>query len=448
MTLIASDKISVVVGLGVTGLSIARFLQRNNVRFMLMDSRENPPGLVEFKQRFTDVPLLLGPLDAAVLADASEIIISPGLSLKTPEIAAAIDAGVKVIGDVELFAREVTAPVIAITGSNAKTTVTTLVGEMAIAAGLRTAVGGNIGTPVLDMLDSEIELYVLELSSFQLETTYSLKPKAATILNLTADHMDRYDSLLDYHRAKQRIYFGADNIVVNRDDPLTQAPLAEGVRCWSFGLSAPDRHGFGVVRRQQQSMLAYEFNDLLSVAELKLRGQHNIANVLAALALGYAAELPLESMLDTLKNFQGLPHRCQWVASINNVDYINDSKATNVGATLAALKGFGQSLPNIILIAGGEGKGADFSLLKGELAKHVTLLILIGRDAKQIAAAVDNVVNTVFVESLQDAVTVAKQNAEKGNVVLLSPACASFDMFSGYEDRGNQFIEVVHREVA
>ncbi len=448
MTLIGTSKLTVIVGLGVTGLSAARFLQRQHMPFMVMDSRENPPGLDEFKQSFPDVTLRLGQFDSSILNQANEIVLSPGISLKTPEIVNAVSEGADIIGDVELFAREVKRPVVAITGSNAKTTVTSLVGQMAVDAGVNVAIGGNIGKPVLDLLEENADLYVLELSSFQLETTFSLKAKVATVLNISADHMDRYNSLADYHHAKQKIYFGAETVVTNRADPLTQPPLAQGVTALSFGLDKPDRHAFGVMQKDGIDFLAHEFKPLLSAKSLQLRGQHNTANCLAALAIGYAAGLPTDSMLTTLQQFEGLPHRCQWVSSINGVDYINDSKATNVGATLAALDGLSEGSRNIILIAGGDGKGADFSALKQIVEKTVRLIILIGRDAKEIDVVVNDIVDVLYADTLQKAVLLAKENAQPGNIVLLSPACASFDMFSSYEERGNQFIDAVKREAA
>ncbi len=448
MTLIATSKLTVIVGLGVTGLSAARFLQRQHIPFMAMDSRENPPGLDEFKRSFPDITLRLGQFDESILKQANEIVLSPGISLKTPEIINAISAGVDIVGDVELFAREVKQPVIAITGSNAKTTVTSIVGQMAMDAGINAAVGGNIGKPVLDLIGEDADLYILELSSFQLETTLSLKAKVATVLNISADHMDRYNTLADYHHAKQKIYFGAETVVTNRADPLTQPPLAQGVTALSFGLDKPDRHGFGVMKKDGVDFLAYEFKPLLPTTSLQLRGQHNVANCLAALAIGYAAGISIDNMLATLQQFEGLPHRCQWVSSINDVDYINDSKATNVGATLAALNGLSEDSRNIVLIAGGDGKGADFSELKQSVKKAVRLIILIGRDAKQIEAVVNDIVDVLYAETLQAAVSLAKEKAQPGNIVLLSPACASFDMFSSYEDRGNQFIEAVKREAA
>lgn len=447
MTLIASSKLTVIVGLGVTGLSVARYLQRKNVLFCAMDSRNNPPGLLEFQKLFPSIALSLGSLDQDTLNQASEIILSPGVSVKTPEIVEAINAGASVIGDVELFAREATKPIIAITGSNAKTTVTTLVGEMAKDAGLKAVVAGNIGLPVLDLLEENYDIYILELSSFQLETTYSLKAEVATVLNISMDHMDRYSDLSEYYRAKQRIYFNAKTVVINRDDQLTHPPIGLGVSIMSFGLDKPDRNGFGVINRQGEQCIAYEFKSLLEVKAVKLAGKHNLVNCLSALALGLAAKLPLDSMLNTLKRFAGLPHRCQVIATIGGVRYINDSKATNVGATLAAVDGFAQDQPSIILIAGGDGKEADFSPLKSVMMKAVKLLVLIGRDAQKIADIVKHDIKVLFASSLSEAVTLAKSSAVAGDTVLLSPACASFDMFKGYEDRGNQFIDAVKGEV-
>lgn len=449
MDIIASSKYVVIVGLGRTGLSIARYLRDTGQHFAVMDSQQNPPGLRAFQQEFAKVNLFLGELDQATLLGAAEIIVSPGVSINIPAIKAAVEAGVDVIGDVELFARELQnsgrqIPVIAITGSNAKTTVTTLVGQMCMDAGMKTAVGGNIGKPVLELLDESADIYILELSSFQLEATSSLKPKVATILNISADHMDRYQTLADYHRAKQRIYFGAETVVVNRDDPLTRPPLARGVVCITFGLEQPDRQGFGVISRQGQSMLAHEFRPLLAVDQLQIKGSHNTANALAALALGHAAGLDMELMLQTLKRFTGLPHRCQWVATIDGVDFINDSKATNPGATLAAVTGFSTAYKSIILIAGGDGKDADFSPLKTILPGSVSLLIVIGRDGPAIAGTVANTIAVEYAQSLQDAVNIARTRALPGSLVLFSPACASFDMFTGYEERGEQFIQAVN----
>ncbi len=452
MTLIASTQLTIILGLGVTGLSVARFLSRQKTKFMVVDSRENPPGLEELCRELPETNYVLGTLDSGLLSMASEVVVSPGINLKIPEIATLIDQGISVVGDVELFAREVDKPVIAITGSNAKTTVTSLVGQMAKDEGINVAVGGNIGTPVLDLLLENADLYVLELSSFQLESTFSLKPAVSTVLNISEDHMDRYDSLATYHRVKQRIYFGAKTVVVNRADPLTQPPLAQGVNRISFGLDQSDRSAFGVITRSNIEYLAHEFNTLIPVSELQLRGSHNVANCLAALAIGYSAGISFDTMLQTLKNFKGLKHRCQWVATIDEVDYINDSKATNVGATIAAINGFVSELKStskrIVLIAGGESKGADFAPLVKQLNAKVSTIVLIGVDAQLIKTAVEaesmsDSLNVFCAASLSDAVRIAKDTAKKGDIVLLSPACASFDMFKSFEDRGNQFIEIV-----
>ncbi|MBX2808918.1 MAG: UDP-N-acetylmuramoyl-L-alanine--D-glutamate ligase [Cellvibrionaceae bacterium] len=445
MTLIASSQLTVILGLGVTGLSVARFFKAQGKAFVLMDSRAQPPALAAIRREFADSRLYLGALDKNVLVAADEIIISPGLSLQLPEIQAAIKQGVSVVGDIEIFARHVNKPVVAITGSNAKTTVTTLLGQMAADADQAVAVGGNIGRPALDLLADEVDLYILELSSFQLETTQSLQPLVATVLNVSADHLDRYDTLADYHKAKQRIYRGAKTVLVNREDMLTQPPLGAGVRCFSFGLNKPDRQGFGLLSKEGQAYLAFEFTPLLPVADLTLSGRHNSANALAALALGYIAGLPLPAMLATLSTFAGLPHRCQYVTTIDGVTYINDSKATNVGATQAALTSFAEDSNNIVLIAGGQAKGADFSRLKDTLNSAVALLIVLGRDAHLIADIMDDKNRIRFASSLDEAVAIAKTAAKAGDVVLLSPACASFDMFSGYEARGEQFIAAVHR---
>lgn len=448
MQLIASSQLTIIIGLGITGMSAARYLKRKNIPFMVVDSRQAPANIEVFKEKFPDVAVELGDLNISTILNASEIVVSPGMSLQIPALKAAAEAGISIVGDIELFAREVTHPVIAITGSNAKSTVTSLVGEMAIASGFTPAVGGNIGIPVLDLLDDEsFDIFVLELSSFQLETTYSLKAKVATVLNVSLDHMDRYDSLMSYHQAKQRIYRYAEHVLINRQDVLTHPPLAKNAVVSSFGNDRPDMNGFGLMPSQGELCLAYQFKPLMPVSELLIKGKHNAVNALAALALGTAAGFTLDSMLATLKTYKGLAHRCEYVKSIANVHYINDSKATNVGATLAAIEGFADdgNGQNIILIAGGDGKGADFSPLKPAVQQHVRLLVLIGRDAENLQVAVTGVSEYEYAETLSDAVTIAHARANSGDVVLLSPACASFDMFSGFEDRGEQFVHCVER---
>ena len=441
--LIAKSTTTAVVGLGVTGLSVARFLTRKNSAFAMFDSRLAPAQLGLFRQEFPNVEVYLGDLDAAKLSEFDEIILSPGLSLKLPAIQQAISAGVNVIGDISLFVRYPSGPIVGITGSNAKSTVTTLVGDMAIESGINVGVGGNLGIAALDLLADDKELYVLELSSFQLETTPKLSAKVACILNLSDDHQDRYDSFSAYHAAKQRIYYGAKEIVVNRADVLTLPPIATGLKVSSFGLDKPDFNQFGLIEKNSEIFLAYQFDTLMSTAELKIQGKHNVANALAALAIGQAAGLPMASMLKALKNFRGLSHRCEWVADVRGVSYINDTKGTNVGATLAAIEGFASAQHKLVLIAGGDGKGADFSPLKHAINQSARALVVIGKDAKAIAALAENNVQVAFASDMCDAVAQAHQLAQSGDKVLLSPACASLDMFKNYIDRGEQFVAAV-----
>ena len=455
--LIASSKLKMVVGIGTTGLSVARHLSQLGERFVMLDTRQNPPCLDQLKSEYPDVPVALGDLDIDSLEGADEIILSPGLSRQMPAVQAAIKLDVPVISDIELFARSADAPIIAITGSNGKSTVTTLVGEMCAAAGQKVGVGGNLGTPALELLDECSQLYVLELSSFQLESVYGLNAEVAVVLNVSPDHMDRYQSLLDYHQAKHRIFGGARQVVVNRADKLSVPLVSEKVKQWSFGLDRPDFAGFGLVEQDGESWLTYQFDRLMPESELGIKGRHNTSNALAALALGSAVGLPIDTMLQVLREFRGLPHRCQTVMELNGVTYINDSKATNVGATLAAIQGFsgGSSAGtnsaganNLILIAGGQAKGQDFSPLASVLAGTVKQLVLLGEDASIISDAVTSNaasggVDTVYATNLTEAVELSHRAAVPGDIVLLSPACASFDMFSGFTERGDQFVAAV-----
>lgn len=454
----ANDQYTIVVGLGITGLSVARFLRREQRPFILMDSRNSPPSQSVIAAEFSDVPCITGGLDVGLLKKADEIIISPGLSLQTPAIKQAIANGVKVISDIELFAqyhsKQGAAPIVAITGSNGKSTVTTLVGQMARDAGIVVAVGGNIGTPALELLmvDKKIELYVLELSSFQLETIYSLHTEVATVLNVSTDHMDRYDSLQAYALIKQRIYRNTKWSVINRQDPLTQ-PLHSGdVSTLSFGLNEPDANGFGLSIVDSIKFLTYRSELLMPVTDLFLQAGHNYANVLAALAIGSALNIPIESMLSTVKIFRGLRHRCEYVLTHKQITYINDSKGTNVGATQAAIKSLGHERikqgRKIVLIVGGDGKNADFSLLLPVFKRYLRALIVMGKDADKLFTVVDNIIPCEHVHSIFSAVTAAQNYALTGDLVLLSPACSSFDMFTGFEDRGDQFVRAVHEVAA
>ncbi|KMM96358.1 UDP-N-acetylmuramoyl-L-alanine--D-glutamate ligase [Pseudomonas lundensis] len=444
MSLIASDHFRIVVGLGKSGMSLVRFLARQGVSFAVADTRENPPELATLRRDYPQVEVRCGELDVEFLCRADELYVSPGLALATPALQAAAARGVKLSGDIDLFARNAKAPIVAISGSNAKSTVTTLVGEMAVAAGKRVAVGGNLGMPALDLLSDDVELYVMELSSFQLETTHQLGAEVATVLNVSEDHMDRYSGLPAYHLAKHRIFRGARQVVVNRQDALTRPLMSDGLPCWTFGLGAPDFKAFGLREENGEKYLAFEFQNLMPVRELKVRGAHNQANALAALALGHAVGLPFDAMLSSLRTFTGLEHRCQWVRELDGVSYYNDSKATNVGAALAAIDGLGMDMDGkLVLIAGGDGKGADFSGLRDSVTRHCRAVVLIGRDADLIADALGDAVPQVRAASLDEAIAQCRALAQPGDAVLLSPACASFDMFKNYEERGQLFARAV-----
>ncbi|MCQ2034133.1 UDP-N-acetylmuramoyl-L-alanine--D-glutamate ligase [Pseudomonas kunmingensis] len=425
-------------------MSLVRHLARRGLPFAVADTRVNPPELATLKAEYPDVQVRCGELDVEFLCTASELLVSPGLAVSTPALQEAAARGVKLSGDIELFAREAKAPIIAITGSNAKSTVTTLVGEMAVAAGRTVAVGGNLGTPALDLLADDVELYVLELSSFQLETTEQLNAEVATCLNISEDHMDRYSGLPAYHQAKHRIFRGARQVVVNRDDRLSRPLVADDLPTWTFGLGKPDFKGFGLFEEKGEKYLAFQFDALMPVRELKMRGAHNQSNALAALALGHAVGLPFEPMLETLRQFVGLPHRCQWVGQRGDVNYYDDSKATNVGAALAAIEGLGADIDGkLVLIAGGDGKGADFSALRAPIARYCRAVVLLGRDAQRLADALTDATTLVHVATLGEAVQRAAECAEAGDAVLLSPACASLDMFKNFEERGRLFAAAV-----
>ena len=443
MGVIVSDRRTLVVGLGKTGLSCVRYLCEKGRDVAVADSRLSPPGLDELRAEWPDLPVYLGEFDADLFAGFNELEVSPGISIAEPAIRGAADKGAVIRGDIDLFSEVADAPIIAITGSNGKTTVTTLVGEMARAAGRRVEVGGNIGTPALELLGRGADLYVLELSSFQLETTRELNALAATVLNVSDDHMDRYPDKMAYFQAKQRIFNGCQNAVVNLDDALSTPMARDNLRFLCFGFHRVNPDTFSTRDDDEGTWITFGFDNLLLAEELGLMGQHNISNVMAALALGQAAGLPMDVMLDTAKRFKGLPHRCEFVRRVSDVDYINDSKGTNVGATAAAIESLVPAGGKIVLIAGGEGKGADFSLLAEPVATHCRAVVLIGTDAETIATALGNRVETVNAADIAGAVHTAKKLAQPGDRVLLSPACASFDMFRDYGDRGDRFRQQV-----
>lgn len=434
-----------IVGLGQTGFSCARYLSEQGVEVAVTDSREHPPALDELQASYPDIAIFVGGFSSEAFKRATCLIVSPGISLREPLIVEARARGAEIVGDIELFARNANAPVIAITGSNGKSTVTSLLGEMAKASGLDVRVGGNIGVPALDLLhEPRPDLYILELSSFQLETTESLNATAAAILNISEDHMDRYHDLNDYTAAKAKVYYGTGTLIVNLDDERVMATvnlIRQGRDVLGFTANTPKENQFGVCEENKQEFLCFGNEKLLPVAELKIKGKHNVVNALAALALGKTANISLEGMLTALKEFPGLAHRSQWVAEKKGVAWYNDSKATNVGAAIAAINGI--EADNIILIAGGQAKGQDFSPLKDVVKNKVKHLILLGEDAELLNKELSACVEVSFVSDMTQAVKKANEVAAEGDAVLLSPACASFDMFTGYEQRGDSFVIAV-----
>lgn len=440
------DKKVLVLGLGETGLSSLRWLAAQGARLSVADTRENPPGLDALKTELPQVSIHTGAFKAANFADVDLIVASPGVPLAEPEIQAAIQRGVSVVGDVELFAqyRPASAKVIAITGANGKTTVTTLVGEICKAAGLKTIVAGNIGLPVLEALMMETpDVYVLELSSFQLETTSNLQIDAATMLNLSEDHMDRYTSFQDYAIAKARIFYNAKLQVLNRDDAWSMMMARPKLAQVTFGLGDDGENSFGLRQVDGDTWLCEGDKELINLQDLKVVGLHNAANALAAVALCRGIGVDYAHIIQTLYNFKGLPHRVEWVANIDDVDYYDDSKGTNVGATCAALTGLAQK---VVLIAGGDGKGQDFTPLAAAVADNASAVVLIGRDAKLIEAVlIPTNIPLYQAIDLPEAVNIAKKLAKADEAVLLSPACASFDMFKNYVHRAEVFVAAVNR---
>jgi len=435
---------AVIVGLGKTGLSCVRYLTRQGLNIAVTDSRNEPPELAALKKEFESIPVFLGEISAEALLASDQIILSPGISLENESVKQAIENGIPVVGDIELFCQKATAPIIAISGSNGKSTVTTLVAEMTRQAGLKTCVGGNLGTPALELLEESIpDVYVLELSSFQLETTFSLNAHASVVLNVSPDHMDRYNSLADYIGAKNKIYSGQGLMVINQDDGVVNAMADDSRQSISFSLSKPEANNFGVVKDNDDIFLCQGDKKIISQKELGIKGEHNVANALAAMALASSVNVSVKAMVETLKSFKGLEHRCQLVKTINNVSWYNDSKATNVGACIASIKGLCES-GHIILIAGGDSKGADLSSLTAVVKQHVKKVLLMGMDANKLARVIGAVVSYEFVADMDEAVKRAHQQAEPGDLVLLAPACASLDMYKNYQHRGNVFVSAVN----
>jgi UDP-N-acetylmuramoylalanine--D-glutamate ligase len=445
---------ALVVGLGDTGAACVRWLIEHEAEVRGCDSRAEPPHAQHLREAFPEVPLTLNGFDQADFEWADLIVASPGVALATPQLQAALAAGKDVVGDVELFARAIRgsqSKVIAITGANGKSTVTSLVGHLCAAVGLDTVVAGNIGLPVLDALENreakcrDPDVWVLELSSFQLETTHSLHPDAATVLNISQDHMDRYATLDDYAAAKLRVFAGEGVQVLNRDDARVMAMALPGRAQWSFGLlpAEPEvgtKHGhFGLTTRKDRLWLCEGEEALLPVDKLTIDGLHNAANALAALALCRAIGLPYEGLIPALKTFTGLRHRVELVAEVAGRKFYDDSKGTNVGATVAALLGF--TAP-VVLIAGGDGKGQDFTPMR-DAVKHSRAVVQIGRDGPLVAQAIGDACPVHRAGSMEEAVSLAFRLSKAGDVVLLSPACASWDMFRNYQHRAEVFIASV-----
>ena len=435
----ASSKI-LVVGLGVTGTAVTRYLDKLGFYYAIVDSRAKPPLMADFIESHPETPVFTGGFHADAFAVASHLIVSPGIALHEIPIQNALARGAVCLSDIDLFACSVNAPIVGITGSNGKSTVTTMVGDMARQAGKKVGVGGNLGVPALDLISSEVELYVLELSSFQLERVSMLNAVASSVLNISADHLDRHADLADYARQKQAIFRGTGWIVINVDDAVVSGMQADysGRNILTFGLKHPADFTVGTVEGIEQLM--YRQQPLMPVSELPLEGGHNVANALAALAIGHAINLPFEPMCIALRKFKSLAHRMQKVAVVNDVTWINDSKATNIGACVAALDGYTRPL---ILLAGGDAKGADMQELVPTIRNKVKSVVLMGKDAHLIEQAIDGCVPVYRATTIQQAVKIAAGLAQTGDCVLLSPACASIDQFRDYKDRGEQFSRAV-----
>ncbi len=412
-----------------------------------MDSRSTPPEIASLRRELPQVPIITGVIDLELLCRAERIVLSPGISRWDPRIEQAAAAGVEVVGDVELFARLAPAPIVAITGSNGKSTVTTLVAAMARAAGLRVEAGANLGEPVLALLQRQpADLYVLELSSFQLETTQSLQAAAAVVLNITPDHMDRYRDLDHYAATKLRIYSGARHWIYPLDDDRVATWVKEHysaeVPVHSFTAATANPGGYGI----DHGAFCHQRRELLSLEEYGLISHHDRSNALAALALAAAVGIPEDAAITAMRQFRGLPHRTEWVARRHGAVWINDSKGTNVGATEAAITGLSiTTRGRLIWLGGGQGKGADFSAMSRIARDHLAVAILFGEDRQQIATAMAAAVPLHVVETLQQAVGLAAALVEEGDLVLFSPACASFDQFSNYEARGDAFRQLVEQ---
>jgi len=445
------NKRIVVLGAGLTGMSCVRFLAKHQLYCHVNDNRENAVNTEEFKQSFPACELTLGQWNLASIDNADVLIVSPGIDLEKEQLLNNITSHCQVMGDVELFCQITDKPILAVTGSNGKSTVVSLLAHVGEQLGLKVALGGNVGLPVLEQLSNEIDCYVLELSSFQLETLASMNAIAATVLNVSDDHLDRHKTLENYSAIKQKVYQQAQMAVINRDDvaSFSSLELPQGLpvnnnNVISFGSDTSTTKQFGLVIDNDQYYLAKGEEKLIALKALPLAGLHNALNYLAVLALGQCAGWSISSMIEHFSSFTGLAHRCQRIDTTDNIVWINDSKATNVGAALAAIHGLYSTLAEnnkLILVAGGDGKGADFSPLKTAIENHVAHVITLGKDGSKIAALSNK---SKQVSDIQSAVEQANKLAIAGDIVLLSPACASIDMFKNFAERGQIFTEAVN----
>lgn len=429
------------MGLGSTGLSVARYFQRNDIEAIFYDSREQPPGIEALKEINPNAVPVLGENANGLLASANRIIVSPGIPDSNSLLADAREKNIEIVSDIDIFVDKAAAPIAAVTGSNGKSTVTTLLALMCKSAELRVLAGGNLGKPALDLLAEEKpDYYVLELSSFQLQRTPRLPLEVAGLLNISPDHLDWHADEAEYRAAKYRIFREAQAVVFNRADENAEQHIPNGVPRLSFGLDEPAESQYGIRLEDGVEFLARGEQLLLSVHDIALVGRHNQSNALAALAMGSSMGLDLRPMLQVLNEFPGLPHRMHIVDRISGVLYINDSKATNIGAAVASVEsidGF------VVLIAGGDGKGADFGELAKAIHHRLRCAVLIGEDAPAIAYALDGLAPAHLAENMHDAVRLAASFAEDGDTVLLAPACASFDQYENYQRRGDDFCDAV-----
>ena len=440
VTIPTFDRRTLIVGLGATGVATARYLVARGVDVTVIDNRAVPPGLTELRASNPEVPLILESEDPRVLDGVEQVVISPGLALDTPIAAQARARGIPIVGDIELFARSVVAPVLAVTGSNGKSTVVTLLDRMLSATGLDVAAGGNLGPPALELLEEPAELYILEVSSFQLETTESLAPQAAVVLNVAADHLDRHGTFEEYAAIKSKLLRMSETAIVNGDDPLVREMATSHPNVIPYSLCDVPEGGYGVMDHAGSRWFANDDGPLMPVDDMRLAGAHNESNALAALALASVLHRDIEPQLTALREFPGLPHRCQWVGKRDGVTFINDSKATNVAATVAALRGLDGP---IVLIAGGQGKGADLSPLGSAVSDRLLAAVVIGESAEQLESVFGGRCPIRRAGDMSAAVEMAAKLATSGSTVLLSPACASFDMFTDYVERGEAFIAAV-----